>query len=191
MRQSLHARATLGRTRFSTRLTWGRQRQDDVFLPYTTNTGLALDPLPRAGLDGRVDTFAGVARVVSQVTERLRFSLGRRERKRDNATPALTLTPVIGEAFATPSRKGRAYAWRKSGTDVSLRYRLAERTFVAFGSRMRERDRSPLEIASNKERAVWVDLDGAARERPRGLAQGGALVPRCDGVSRTRRGTTR
>ena len=155
---SLHSRATLGRTRFSTRLTWGRQRQNDAFLPYTANTRLALDPLPRAGLDGRVDTFAGVARLVSQVTDRLRLSLGHREQERDNATPALILTPVLGEAFATPPRPGRAYAWRKADTDAALRYRLAKRTFVAFGSRMREWERSPLEIAGNEERAFWVDL---------------------------------
>ena len=165
---SLHSRATFGRTRFSTRLAWGRHRQNDAFLPYTTNAGLDLEALPRTGLDGRADTFAGVSRLVTEITGRLRLSLAHRERRRDNATPTLILAPVLGEAFPTPARRSRAYALRLADTEATLRYRFADRGSVTLGTRLRELERSPLEIAANAEDAFWIDL--AAR------ASGGLVV---------------
>lgn len=164
---SLRARATLGRAAFNTRLDWGDQRQGDALAPYTTNTRLDLDPLSRSRLDGRVRTFASSTRLVSRLTDSVQFVLAHRSAERDNRTPLLMLTPVLGEAFATSMRPNRAYDLRRRQTDATVRFSPGRRVELDFGARRHERHRAPLEIAGNTERSYWMD---ATAEAPNGLA---------------------
>ena len=155
---TLASRATFGRTRFSAHLNWGRHRQDDAFLPYTTNSVLSPPPLPAMGLGGRVQTFAGALNLVSQITERLRMSLSHREHERANTTPTLMLAPVLGDLIKTPARPNRAYDLRREKTEAGLRYRFGARTTLALGAEAIEVQRTPLEIGRNDERSAWIDL---------------------------------
>ncbi len=41
----------------------GRMTQDETFLPYTINSTLTTQPLPRSSLDGRVDTLSGNVKI--------------------------------------------------------------------------------------------------------------------------------
>lgn len=164
---TLTSRATLGRTRLSAHVHGGRHRQDDAFLPYTTNEALDLAALPAPALGGEVRTFGGAVRVVTQVARRLRLSLGHRKHERVNKTPRRIFTPVLGDLVVTPAVDNRAYSLRRRHTDVSVRYRTGARSTFALGARSTQSRRAPLEIAGNDERGAWLDV---ATRLPVGLA---------------------
>ena len=149
-------------------LTWGDARQDDVFEPYTTNTRLALDPLPANSLDGRARSFAGTFNLVSRPTEGLRVALRHRHRERDNQTAARTFMPVRGEAFRVAPVTSRAYDMERSTTQLGLEYRFAP--WVALGvygdsARLR---RAPAEVSGNEERRYRIELSVGDRHGLRG-----------------------
>ena len=164
---SLRARGTLGRATVSTRLNWGNQRQGDAFAPYTTNPGLDLDPPARPRLDGRVRTFASSTRVVGRLADSVQLGLAHRFEERDNTTPRLVLTPVLGDAFATSMRPNRAYDLRRQQTEATVRFSPSRRVELSLGARQHERQRAPLEIAGNTERSYWM---AASAEGWNGLA---------------------
>ncbi|MCY3813681.1 MAG: MtrB/PioB family decaheme-associated outer membrane protein [Gammaproteobacteria bacterium] len=155
---TLTSRTGFGRTRLSARLTWGRHRQDDAFLPYTTNGGLGLEALPAPSLGGHARTFAGAVSLASRLTRRLRLSLTHRQHERDNRSPVLMLSPVLGDLIVTPPRPSRSYGLRRQTTEARLRHRIGPRLSVALGGRSTEAERTRLEIARNRENGAWVDL---------------------------------
>ena len=155
---SVVSRASIGRTRINTSLSWARMRQNEAFLPYTTNGDLALAPPSASGLDGRVQTFVGTLSAVSHLTDRLRLGFTRRQQNREHATPPFTLTPVLGDLFATAGRSNRNYGLSVEKTAIRLRYRLAPTVAVTAGARINHAERAPLEIDENRERSHWIEL---------------------------------
>lgn len=155
---SLVSRWTRGRTAVSGSLVRGRHRQDVPFLPYTTNVGVLVDPLPADGLRGRASILAGSLAVVSRPTDRLRVSLKHRRRERDNDTRTLLLMPVLGDLFATAPRRSRAYGFERVSTELRLQYRLSRRLRLGAGSERSRVRRAPAEIARNDSRRSWIEL---------------------------------
>lgn len=88
---SVSAATSLGaRTRFNADVALGSMRQDQSFLPYTVNPELAASvtqPLPRASLDGRVDTRLLHLRLASRPSRHTDWLLAYRYDERDNRTP--------------------------------------------------------------------------------------------------------
>ena len=148
-------------------LTWGEATQDDDFLPYTTNSGLAVDPLPATGLNGQIDTFGATFNLVSRLTNRLRLTVSHRERERDNDTDVLSLTPVLGDLIAMPAEDSRVYSFQRSATELGLQYRLAGGVKLETGAAVEEMERTRLEIHRNEEDRVWF---GVTVDNRRGLS---------------------
>ena len=155
---TLSSRTGFGRTRLNARLTWGRHRQDNAFLPPTTNSALGPAALPTPSLDGQVRTFAGHVNLVSQVTRRLRFSLTHREHERINHSPVFVLAPVLGDLIVTPARRNRTYDLQRQTTEARVRHRFGNRVSLALGARSSEAQRTALEVDRNRENGAWVDL---------------------------------
>ena len=155
---SLVSRWTRGRTVVSGSVVRGRHRQDAPFLPYTTNPGVFVDPLPADSLRGRASVLAGSLAVANRPTDRLRVSLKHRRRERDNDTRTLLLTPVLGDVFATAPRSSRVYDFERSSTEVRLQYRLSRRLKLGAGTHASRIRRAPAEIARNDTRRSWIEL---------------------------------
>ena len=156
---SFVSRLALGHgTTINAALTWGEMTQDDAFLPYTTNPSLTLDPLPADSLNGQVRTFAGTFNLVSQLTDRMRFSLKHLRRRRDNDTGTLTLTPVLGDLFIPATRESKTHDFDKEKTELRLQHRIARGVKLAAGAETSRIHRSRLEIAENEEARVWAEL---------------------------------
>lgn len=161
---SLHARWSRGRTAVSGSLIQGRHRQDAPFLPYTTNPGVRVDPLPADSLRGEASVFAGSLALVTRPTDRLRVSLSHRRRERDNDTRTLLLTPVLGDLFATAPRGSRVYGFDRASTELRLRYRLSRRLKLGAGAETSRIRRAPAEVARNDTRRGWIELLADLRE---------------------------
>ena len=155
---SLVSRWTRGRTAVSGSVVRGRHRQDVPFLPYTTNAGVHVDPLPADSLRGQANILAGSLAVVSRPTDRLRVSLKHRRRERDNDTRTLLLTPVLGDLFATAPRRSRVFGFERASTELRLQYRLSRRLRLGAGTDASRIRRAPAEIARNDSRRSWIEL---------------------------------
>ncbi|MEW6206922.1 MAG: MtrB/PioB family decaheme-associated outer membrane protein [Acidobacteriota bacterium] len=88
-------------SRWASALGWSFWRQDDPFVPFTTNTAITaanlpagvkptdLAALPEPSLDGKIDTFTQDHLFTTRVTDSLRVNLHYRYYDYDNLTPVI------------------------------------------------------------------------------------------------------
>lgn len=156
---SLVSRVHLGRrTTAHATLTRSEITQDAPFLPYTTNSAIPLAPLPADSLDGRVTTFAGTLNLVSRVTDRMRVSIRHRTRDRDNHTPTLTLTPVLGDSYVPATVTSRAYGFYTAKTEARVHYALTNALKIKLGADTNRIRRNATEVRGNDQRRSWVTV---------------------------------
>jgi MtrB/PioB family decaheme-associated outer membrane protein len=153
----------------------GQMRQDDILLPYTTNSSLTTDPLPRGRLDGEVDTTNVVVTLKSRPSDKLRLKLAYRLDDRDNGTSVDSWNRVIVDTFNSGDiEENTPSSFRKMHVSASGRYQLFDTVQVSGGVDRIEKDRDFQEVAEQTEDSGW----GMLRWRPNGYvdlrAKGGA-----------------
>lgn len=89
-------------TRLTLTGTRGRMTQNDAFLPYTINPGLATTALPRASLDGLVETTFLNAKLSMRPVRNLSINASLRHEDRDNKTPRSEYIYVGGDIQLQP-----------------------------------------------------------------------------------------
>jgi MtrB/PioB family decaheme-associated outer membrane protein len=155
----------------------GRGEQDEPLLPYTTNAQLAASALPRAALDGAVDTSHLTLAVSSRPWARLRVRAAYRYDEHDNRTPISVWNRVITDTFRSiQSESNVAYDFERERLNVAADADVGRRLRLSAGYDRTTRDRSRQEVAGQTENGGW----GALRWR---FAPGFEL--------RARRGTAR
>ncbi|MYD98021.1 MAG: MtrB/PioB family decaheme-associated outer membrane protein [Gammaproteobacteria bacterium] len=156
---SLVSRARIGRrTTAHATLTRSEVTQNDPFLPYTTNSAIAIAPLRADNLAGRITTFAGTFNLASQVTDRVRVSIRHQTRDRDNHTPTLTLTPVLGDAYVPATVTSRAYSFDTAKTEARVHYALTNAVKVELGADTSRIRRNATEVRGNDGRRSWATV---------------------------------
>jgi MtrB/PioB family decaheme-associated outer membrane protein len=134
----------------------GRMRQDDVLLPYTTNSSLTTDPLPRNRLDGEVDTTNVAVTLKSRPFDKLRLDFAYRLDDRDNGTPIDSWNRVIVDTFDSGDiEENTPYSFRKTHASASGRYQLLDTVQVSGGVDRTEKDRDFQEVAEQTEDSGW------------------------------------
>ncbi|OWW22687.1 MtrB/PioB family decaheme-associated outer membrane protein [Noviherbaspirillum denitrificans] len=129
-------------TRVSGSLSFGRMLQNDGFLPYTVNAGLASTitaPLPRASLDGRIDTTHLDMKIASALTPQLSFHGLYRYDDRDNKTPQAAYMYIGGDSQGQPAaglgklRTNLPGSSTKQQIDAEFDYRYTTSTTFKLG----------------------------------------------------------
>ena len=156
----------------------GRIEQDELLLAYTTNPNLATDALPRAALDGKVDTRNFALSVTSSVFDKARLELSWRYDERDNATPVGTWNRVLADSFVSGDSEANVpYSYERSVLDLAADYEVFDTLTVSAGYEFRTVDRDFQEVAEQDEAtgfgrirwrpsgAVEIDLEGGAAKR--------------------------
>lgn len=114
----------------------GRLEQDDDFLPYATDPSLVSTPLPRASLEGEVDTthlglsFATDAGESWSLLEGLRLRADVRYDERDNTTSQDQYTYVVTDTFPTGTVSNLPYDLERLHYGLSGNWNL--RHLLAF-----------------------------------------------------------
>lgn len=85
----------------------GRATQNEPLLPTSVTAGLVL-PLPAAGIDGRVDTFAGNVRLTAAVPGGVRLVASYSRDERNNRTAVLAWPQVATDLFVSASAPVRS-----------------------------------------------------------------------------------
>ncbi|MBB5014801.1 MtrB/PioB family decaheme-associated outer membrane protein [Rehaibacterium terrae] len=140
------------RTRVTADIALGRMTQNDPFLPYTVNPVLAasiVQPLPRASLDGRIDTTVANLRISSRPHPRLHWAASYRYDDRDNRTPRDEYVYIGGDsqnqdASATSSRRrfNEPASFREQRLRVEAGWRIDGRTRLSGAIERRQTNRT-------------------------------------------------
>ncbi|MDX1487679.1 MAG: MtrB/PioB family decaheme-associated outer membrane protein, partial [Acidiferrobacterales bacterium] len=154
------------KTRLTADLTAGRGEQDEDFLPYTINSTIAgVQPLPRTSLDGRVDTLTAYVRLNSAISERWQLNAAYKYNDRDNKTPQASYTPVVTDAFLSPTaRTNLPYSFTENVLKLSADYRIAKRTTGSLGFDYETVERTFQEVDDTKDKKFWGQFRARTQE---------------------------
>ena len=93
----------------------GWLRQNDPFVPYTTNAILlaGTGPLPASSLHGEKQTLAMNYKLIQSLGKKFEIKAGYRQYDYNNDTPVLSFTPVEGDIACRESRQpgGKHPVW--------------------------------------------------------------------------------
>ncbi len=123
----------------------GRVEQDDAFVQPTVNPNIPNPGLPRANLNGEVDTRIANVRITSHLTRRLRGKLQLRYDERDNNSPRDAYTQIVSDTFLTGTRVNEPYSYDRQSIEGTLDYRFDWVTFTAQ-AKFKEMERSLQEV---------------------------------------------
>lgn len=141
----------------------GSMAQDRALLPYTINANLAPEPLPRANLDGDVDTSHWSLTLTSRPIPKGRVKFAYRFDDRDNGTSVDTWNRIIADAFVSGDSEVNApYSFQRSRLSLSADYDLFNTLRLSGGYERKELERDLQEVAEQTEDIGW----GRLRWRP-------------------------
>jgi MtrB/PioB family decaheme-associated outer membrane protein len=155
--------ATLGydvlpNTRLNAHLAIGRMSQDEDFLPFTINPGLAA-PLPASDLDGEIDTTLVRLGVSSRPLHRLQLNASYTFSDRDNESSQNPYDYVITDNFNFGAvRENLPYSFKQQLFRSSAGYRLSSRADMSLGFDYDEMERSYQEVGETRDKTVWGEL---------------------------------
>jgi MtrB/PioB family decaheme-associated outer membrane protein len=118
----------------SAEVAMGRMEQNESFLPYTTNSGLAVNPLPSNSLGGIVDTLTANLKLVSNISEKWHLHAAYTYNDHDNKTPRLNFDSWVSTDIAVSgSATTVPYSFTENDFKISADYRVVRSTKLAFG----------------------------------------------------------
>lgn len=134
----------------------GEMSQDEAFLPYSINEEFDSLVLPRASLDGSVDTsvYNLAGKLFARINSRLSVSASAKYDERDNQTPVDRYTPVTADFIMLGERKNRPYGYERTQYSADARFRAFSKLRLGGGVRYKDVDRT-LQAIENSDETTW------------------------------------
>ncbi len=140
----------------------GWLRQNDAFVPYTSNSiRLAqTGPLPAASLDGRKQTLAMNYTLVANPVKKVQVKAGYRHYDYNDDTPVLELTPVVGD-FGAPIAPHQAprHGFNKKTFELTGNWFFTKRSSLKVGYEGEWFDRSNRDVEHSRENSFIAAVD--------------------------------
>ncbi len=141
----------------------GRGEQNEAFLPYTINPNVVASALPRASLNGEVDTSNYALTVTARPFEKARLRFTYRNDKRDNKTPVDTWNRVIVDVFDSGDTEVNVpYSFDRTRIGVNGDIAVWWGIRISGGYVRKELERDFQEVAKQTTDAGW----GQVRWKP-------------------------
>jgi MtrB/PioB family decaheme-associated outer membrane protein len=138
----------------------GKAKQNVPFLPYSISPEYEDRELPRASLDGKLETsmynLSGRAYLV--LADRLDLTAAYKADKRDNKTPVDTYSPVLLEIWPAGPRSNRPYSYDRSQGKVELRWRPTYTTRLNGGFKRETLKRTYQEVRKSEEDTYFGEI---------------------------------
>jgi len=176
-----------GHTRLMADLSLARWRQNDTFIPYSTNTAItsplnASNPatLPTSSLDGRIGVFSQSYTLTSRPRLPLQFTARYRDYDVNNDTPRISFPGYVqfDETWQTTGRISVPYGYHSRRFDATGAYDF-DRLNVELGYHYNGFDRTfretgkttenTVSVAANLRLAEWSSLRGTYEHGSRGF----------------------
>ncbi len=140
----------------------GWLRQDDAFLPYTSNSiRLAqTGPLPAASLDGRKQTLAMNYTLVANPVKKVQVKAGYRHYDYNDDTPLHEFTPVQGD-FGAPQALHEAphHGFNKKTLELTGNWFFTKRSSLKVGYEGEWFDRTNRDVEHSRENSFLAAVD--------------------------------
>lgn len=166
-------------TRATASISYSRMTQDQTFVDFTVNPGLLVaTPLPRASLEGRIDSFLANLTVASRPNPKLNVRARYRFEDRDNQTPRDVFIVVHndtadqGAINSSDARVNVPYSRRQHLFELGAGYRLRKDFKLSGNYEYEEIARTYSDVAKTREHK----LDGKLRFTPNHNVRGWAGV---------------
>jgi MtrB/PioB family decaheme-associated outer membrane protein len=136
----------------------GEMSQDEAFLPYSINPDFDGLTLPRAALDGKVDTSVANlgGKFFARINSRLSITARAKYDERDNQTPIDVYTPVNSDFIIFGPRSNRPYGFERTKYSADVRFRAFGKLRLSGGGRHQELDRTFQAIENSEETTWWA-----------------------------------
>jgi hypothetical protein len=141
------------RVRLSGQASIGRIKQNDAFVPYSSNPDFNDLLLPRTSLDGTLETSNLAARLTARLSPQLSLRLRMKYADRDNRTPIDFYTPVITDLLQRPETPNRPYSLKRSRYSAELSYRAHPSVSFIAGKAMKT---AAAWIWATRSEQIWV-----------------------------------
>lgn len=153
-------------SRLSAQLSYSMLRQDQQFLPYSTNPLLRIrQPLPRQSLDGKVDIFVGDLAYTALLAPRTNLRAHLRYENEDNKTPRDVYFRLVGDAQNQPTGLAQAnanlnlpYSFKNTHFDTEIEHRLSTRTQVGAEYKFDQKSRTFSEVDKTNEHTIGANM---------------------------------
>ena len=149
------------KVRLSGRAAIGRARQDDAFLPYSINPDFGDLVLPRASLNGKIDTSTLnlATRLTARLTRKLSLNARIKIDERDNRNPLTFYTPVITDLVPRPQTANRPYSFKRMQYSVDVNYRAHPSMRLRAGIGRKDHQRTLQSVRETEESTWWGELN--------------------------------
>jgi MtrB/PioB family decaheme-associated outer membrane protein len=156
---------------FTASITPGWLRQNEAFLPYTTNTTIntcgasgtqacnSLSALPAESLHGDKQTLAMNYTLVTTAWKAIELKANFRDYDYNNNTPVLNLTPVQGDASSPSPDQNTPFAFHRKNLELTGIWDFAKRSSVKLGYEAEWMDRSHRDVAHSLENSLFAAVD--------------------------------
>ena len=157
--------------RFVGSITPGWQKQNQAFLPYTTNTAIntcgaagnqpcdTTAVLPQTSLQGTKTTLAMNATLVTTAWKSIELKANFRDYDYINNTPILNLTPVQGDAAAPGADQNTPWAFIRKNLELSGDWFFAKRSSVKFGYEAEWMNRTDRDVSHSLDSSLFGAVD--------------------------------
>ncbi|HKR83279.1 MAG TPA: MtrB/PioB family outer membrane beta-barrel protein, partial [Terriglobales bacterium] len=108
----------------------GWLRQNDPFVPYTSNSVLEAltSPLPAASLNGQKQTLAMSYKLIETISKKFEIKAGYRHYDYNNNTRVLSLTPVEGDAGLPGAEENTPFGYNRKNVEVTGNWYFAKKS---------------------------------------------------------------
>ena len=162
-------------TRVSASVARGRMTQNEPFLPYTNipvQAASITQPLPRASLDGRIDTTVVNLRIASRPWQNFSWNAAYRYDDRDNQTPRNEYVYIGGDTQLQPTgvtsskrRFNTPFSYNEEQYKAEAVYRVFGYTSVSAGAQRSKINRTYAEREHTDENSYNLGLSTQFSER--------------------------
>ena len=147
----------------------GWLRQDDSFLPYTSNSILeaAAPALPTSSLHGEKQTLAMNYKLIESLSKKFDIKASYRQYDYNNNTPVHSFTPVEGDiAAANPTNpdENTPFGYNKKDVEVTGNWYFARKSSVKAGYEGEIMDRSHRDVEHATENGLVAAVDATLRK---------------------------
>jgi MtrB/PioB family decaheme-associated outer membrane protein len=147
----------------------GWLRQNDPFVPYTTNAILlaGTGPLPASSLHGEKQTLAMNYKLIQGLGKKFDIKAAYRQYDYNNDTKVLSFTPVEGDSAAanlTSPEENTPFGYNRKNIEVTGNWYYAKKSSVKVGYEGEIMDRSHRDVEHSTENGFVAAIDSAPRK---------------------------
>ncbi len=145
-------------TRLMGNFSFGEASQNDSYIGSTINPGISTQPLPRASLDGRIDTYNYTVRLTSRPIDLLSITADWVDDRRDNKTSQAAYPQVASDVYVASTLFNLPYSFDRSTFRALGDISVANFLKVELGAKGEHYDTTYQSVAKTSTGTGWLEF---------------------------------